>query len=97
MAIIDKAAWRLEKQILFEGADMRLQKNMHLKCVKAGIRYAFCRQAYSARIYMIWKRAHKPAIILQNENAAREPREWNYFSYGEDIFLLPSHAKARTF
>ena len=49
------------------------------------------------RIYMIWKRAHKPAIILQIENAAREPREWNYFSYGEDIFLLPSHSKAKDF
>ncbi len=96
LAIIDKAAWRLEKQIPFEGADA-VAKNMHLKCVKSGHKICFLPAGVQCAHIYDMEKGTQTSYHFTDENAAREPREWNYFSYGEDIFLLPSHAKQGLF
>lgn len=96
LVVVDKETWRLEKQILFEGADA-IAKNMHLRCVKSGHKICFLPAGIQcAHIYDI-ARGTQSSYHFAGDDILKEPQEWDYFLYAEDIFLLPCYGRQGLF
>lgn len=96
LAVIDKETWRLEKQVLFEGADAAA-KNMHLRCVKSGHKICFLPAGIQCAHVYDTERGTQSSYHFASDNTSKEPQEWNYFLYAEDIFLLPCYGRQGLF
>lgn len=89
LVIVDKATWTVEQFIPFEGEE-RAAKNLHLRCVKKADKICFLpAESQCVRIYDIEKGEQSVCDILDGSMAEGAKGYWNYFTDGDQIYLLP--------
>lgn len=92
LVIVDKATWTVERLIPFEGEE-RDAKNLHLYCIKKAGKICFLpAEAHCAHIYDIEKGEQSTCDTLNESMTEEAQGAWNYFVYGDKIYLLPGVA-----
>lgn len=92
LIIVNKATWAVEKMIPFEGEE-QTAKNLHLRCVKKAGKICFLpAQTQCIHIYDIESGKQSAYRIMDKDMEPEVQGVWDYYVYGEQIYLLPGCA-----
>lgn len=96
LAIVDKATWTVEQLIPFEGEE-RAASNLHLRCVESAGKICFLpAQAQYVHIYDTKNGTQSTHSVsdqdMEHKTGAEAKGVWDYFVYGEQVYLLPGCA-----
>ena len=95
LVIVDKMTRTVERMIPFEREE-RAAQNLHLRCVEKAGKICFLpAQAQCIHVYDIEKGEQFTYNISDRDMRVETKEIWNYFVYGDQIYLLPGSSSQK--